>query len=142
MNRQRHPWDPVLLTSLPHVLCAIVAPYPYSLILATSVSTSLMWHMEHEPMNIFFWMDYSSALLVGFYDVAILGISGLILNFIAFGTNVLVHRLATAGSYPYYRGQSFLNLFLCSLTVYKIDRLTRLQKVDSWQPLLTNSTTG
>jgi hypothetical protein len=142
MNRQRHPWDPVILTSLPHVLCAIAAPYPYSLILAASVSISLMWHLEHEPMNnTFFWMDYSSSLIVGFYDVATLGIPGLTLNFITIGTNMLVHRLATTGLYPYERGLSFWNLFVCVLTVYKIDLLIRARKGETWPPRLTDSTT-
>lgn len=142
MPRQRHPWDPVVLTTLPHILCAIAAPYPYSMIIAASAAASVMWHLEHEPMNTFFWLDYGFATIWGFYDIAKLGIPGLTLNFIAIGTNLLANRLAAAGLYPYERGHAFWHLFSCVLSVYKIDLMNRLQKGEAWPPHLTDSKTG
>ena len=141
MTLQRHPWDPVLLTTLPHLLCAITAPYPYSAIIAASSISSIMWHSEHEPMNIFFWLDYSFALIWGFCDISQLGVAGLTLNFIAIGTNLLVNRLASAGIYPYERGHALWHLFSCMLTVYKVDLMIRLQKGELRLGDLADSTT-
>lgn len=140
MPQQRHPWDPVVLTTLPHILCAIVAPYPYSAIIAASSVAHVAWHAEHEPRTSLFWIDYSLALIWGFYDVAQLGSAGLIINLIAIATNITANRLTIAGIFPYERGHSLWHLLSCILTVYKIDLLTR-QKGETWPPRLIDSTT-
>lgn len=136
MNRQRHPWDPVVLTTLPHILCAVFAPYPYSVIIAASSTASIAWHVEHEPMTLLFWLDYSFAFLWGYYDIIHLGAHGYLLNMIAIATNIYASR----GPFRYERSHSLWHLFSCILTVYKVDLMLRLQKGEVVQPLLDTST--
>jgi hypothetical protein len=115
----RHPWDPVVLTTLPQVICSLMAPYPYSVIIAASSISTTIWHLEHEPMNILFWIDYSCAFVWRFYDIIHLGAHGYLLNMIAIATYIM----ASKATVPHERAQALWNLFACILTVYKVDLL-------------------
>lgn len=133
MQRQRHPWDPVVLTSLPYILCAVVAPYPYSVIIAASSITTTVWHIEHEPMSLLFWIDYGFAFIWAYYDIVHLGIRGYILNMIS----ITAHILTSRDPFRYERAHSIWHLFTCILAVYKVDLMWRLQKGEVINPLLT-----
>ena len=132
----RHPWDPVVLTTLPHVVCGLFAPFPYSAIILASSAASIAWHIEHEPMTALFWIDYSLAFLWGFYDITHLGARGYLLNMIAIATNIYSSRE------PYARNHAIWHLFSCILTVVKIDLMWTAQKGDGLPPLLLNHTTS
>lgn len=133
----RHPWDPVVLTTLPQVICGLMAPFPYSAIIAISSITTTAWHVEHEPITLLFWLDYSFAFLWGYYDIVHLGAYGYMLNMIGIATNIM----ATRGSFSYERAQALWNLFACILTVIKVDLIIRMKKGEGLPPLLANSTT-
>ena len=132
---QRHPWDPIVLTALPNVICGLVAPFPYSAIILASSATSIAWHLEHEPITTLFWINYSLTFLWSLYDIVQLGGRGYLLNMIAITTHYYSNR------YPYEKYHSLWQLYSCILTVYKIDLMWSTQKVDGLQLLLSNSTT-
>ena len=132
----RHPWDPVILTSLPQIICSIFAPYPYSAIIAASSAASIAWHVEHEPMSLLFWLDYSFAFLWGYYDIIHLGPHGYMLNMIAIGTNIFASR----ESFRYEHSHSLWHLFSCILTVVKVDLMWRTKKGEGFPPLVADST--
>ncbi len=79
-------WDPVVLTTLPHLVailfvagCDVTAraateriPFPftnYAILIACSTCASVAWHLMHERKTIVFYIDYGLAGLWTMFDM-------------------------------------------------------------------------
>ena len=52
-----------VITTLPHYLAAVpmLLPLDYKTIVVVSSTLSVIWHIQGEPTNIWFYLDYGSA---------------------------------------------------------------------------------
>jgi len=68
----RHWLDPILVTTYPHVIVAIIASSNlYALMVLTSTAFSILWHRHREPSGFLFVMDYGAASLWGLVNTLI-----------------------------------------------------------------------
>ena len=70
MKQSRTKFDFIILTTLPHFMTLY---YTYDDLLYTAIVTmatlsSLSWHLTHESSQALLYIDYSCALLLGFYE--------------------------------------------------------------------------
>ena len=127
---------PIILTTLPHFLSiglvanCISPTYPgiyigYSAVIGCSSVLSVLWHRQHEPYSILFWLDYAFAGIWTIYDCILAGLLKssyilaivCILNIITIILNQLVDNLARKEIVQYDTGHSMWHLISVSKTI-------------------------